>query len=69
MKVEFNLYELMAKKKIRTIKELEQQSGISQPVLSAMINGKKNFYFETVARLCNFFGCRIDELVTLKKEE
>lgn len=67
MKVRHNLRLLMAKKRIRSIRELSEVTGIHYRTL-------QNFHSyvhrkldpELIADLCEFFGCKIQDLLYLE---
>ncbi|MFC0188447.1 helix-turn-helix domain-containing protein [Fictibacillus aquaticus] len=64
-----NLRLLMAKKGVRTMVELEEKSGVSRQVLDRMDKNKsKRLDFDSIAKLCMFFGCEIGDLLYLAEE-
>lgn len=68
--VDVKLLEMMGKKKIRTIKELHELTGISRTVISDLLNeNKRSIRLETIERLCAALDCNIGDLIVLKKEE
>jgi len=68
-KVRINLYELMAKRNIRTIGEVAEKAGLSTKTISAIFNNKtQRIDFDTISKLCHVLGCEIDELLIFEKE-
>lgn len=65
----FKLKEIIAKKEFEegrriTIAEVANETGIHRMTLSRMINHKGyNTGSENLDRLCDYFGCQIEELV------
>lgn len=69
-RVSVNLYSLMAKKDIRTVKEVADKTGISSKALYKIINAQtRRIDFETIDKLCAFFNCRIGELLVFEDEK
>jgi putative transcriptional regulator len=67
--IDVKLLEMMGKKKIRTIKELHEKTGISRTTISDLLNGnKRSIRLETVERLCEALDCEIGDLIVIKKE-
>lgn len=69
MKVKHNLRILMAKKRIKSIRELSEQSGIYVITLrnfSSYVHKKLDP--ELIAELCKFFECKIEDLLYLEDE-
>lgn len=53
-----------------TFDEVVRETGLSRPTLSRIANVPGYVTTtETIERLCRYFGCRIDELLVLIKEE
>lgn len=66
--VDVKLLELMGKRKIRTIKELHELTGISRTVISDLLNeNKRSVRLETIERLCAALECDIGDLIVLKR--
>ena len=70
--IKYNLKELMAKKafsegKNLTITDISAELGISRSTLSKMANSKGDFSTKTeyLEKLCNYFGCSVQELMTI----
>ncbi|WP_077622035.1 helix-turn-helix domain-containing protein [Sediminibacillus massiliensis] len=67
--VEFNLHELMARKKIRKVTDLAEVTGISRTVLYDLSNGnKRSVRLDTLVRICKALDCEIGDLIKLKRE-
>ena len=68
MKVNYNgLWKKLIDNKMKK-KELTKNIGISSNMIARM--GKEEpVSLETVAKLCNYFSCSIDELISLKGGE
>lgn len=63
-----NLLIVMAKKNIRTIRELHEMTGISRVTLSKILNGKADsLSLNTVIRICNGIGCDVQDLVKIEE--
>lgn len=68
-KVDVKILEMMGKKKIRTIQELHEVTGISRTVISDVINGKKSkLRLDTIAKLCVALDCKVHELIEIDLE-
>ncbi|KIL79543.1 helix-turn-helix domain-containing protein [Bacillus badius] len=70
--IEFQLQLLMAKKKIKSITQLAELTGLSRPTLSRIYNNEtKRIDANTTYVLCKFFECEIGDLIKLvdKKDE
>lgn len=49
--------------------ELSRFTGITQKQISALENGKtKAIEFETMVKLCRFFGCTLDDLFKIEED-
>lgn len=67
---DIKLFEMMARKNIRTIKELHESTGVSRIVISELLSGeRKGIRLDTIARLCEALECEIGELIVLNKED
>lgn len=65
--VEVKLSDVMWKKRVRTIQELHEKTGISRTVISGLLNDKKgSVRLETIAKLCSALDCEIGELIVIK---
>lgn len=72
MSIEIKLLEQMAKKKIRTIQELHEKSGVSREVISRMLNNegkRKRLDLSSLAKMCEVLECDVGDLVVIGKEE
>lgn len=66
--VEINLRELMARKKVKSVKELSEITKISLTVLYDLSNEyKRSVRLDTLVRICKALDCEIGELIELKK--
>lgn len=69
-KTKFRLHILMGEKKIRSISQLSQETGLSRPTLTRIYNNETNrVEFETIEKLCLFFNCGINDLIELAPAE
>jgi putative transcriptional regulator len=67
--VDVKLLEMMGRKKIRTIQELHDLTGISRTVISNLLNeNKRAIRLDTISKLCDALDCEIGELIIIKKE-
>lgn len=67
--LKIRVYELMAKKNIRTIEELKELSGVSRKAISKAINGQSTrLDFDTITRLCEALDCEIGDLLVYEKD-
>jgi len=68
--IRFKIKELIADKEFSsgkrvTVKEISELTGIGRGTLSKMINQKgANTTLENIDRLCKFFNCEIQDVVT-----
>lgn len=59
----------MAKRNIRTIKELAGMAKLQDRIISDILNGKKKgLRLDTIAKLCMALNCKVDELIVLPNE-
>jgi putative transcriptional regulator len=66
--IEVRLDEVMHKKRIRTIEEVSQKSGLSRKAVSSALNDQRHrMKSDTIAKLCKALDCEIEELLVLKK--
>ena len=63
MNMDNRIRELLYVKSL-TQEELAQITGIAQPTLSRIINGKKEVYLETAFIIAKALGCSIEEVFT-----
>lgn len=62
--IKIKLHEQMGKKKIRSIRQLSEETGISRVPLSNLYNENgKGIEYETLNTLCRFFGCSIGDIL------
>jgi len=67
--VEIKLLEQMAKRDIRTIKEIHEKSGLSRKAITNILNNKNvRIKADTIAKLCQALDCEIGDLVVITKE-
>jgi len=64
----FKLKERIADKEFQdrrrvSLLEVAEATGIGRITLSRMLNRGTNVRSDTLDRLCNYFGCRIEEMV------
>lgn len=73
--IRFRIQELLAEKQFRdgrriTISELSEATGINRGTLSKMVNQKGySTVTDNLNQLCEFFGCRIEELAEFIPDE
>lgn len=73
--IRFHLKELIAEKEFAekrrvTIGEISKETGINRMTLSKIINHPgHSTVTDNLDKLCNYFGCRIEQLVTHIKDE
>lgn len=59
-----HLAELMAKKKIRNVNRLSEETGIGTPTLYRLFDGTNTrIDYDTISKLCKFFECSIGDLL------
>lgn len=62
MAIHCNLSTLMGKNRY-TIQDVHQQTGLSRNTISNLYNDKASrIDYETVEKLCNLFGCSLEDL-------
>ncbi|MBR1424530.1 helix-turn-helix transcriptional regulator [bacterium] len=62
------LRELLWEKNISSV-QLHNATGISKSKISEIIRGKRtNVTLETVEKICLYIGCKIEDLIQIKKE-
>ena len=62
--IESKLHILMGHKKIRSIRQLSEQTGVTRLSLSKLYNGDaKGIEFSTLSTLCAFFDCSVGDLL------
>jgi putative transcriptional regulator len=62
--IRIKLHEQMGKKRIRSIRQLSEETGISRVPLANLYNETgKGIEYETLNTLCQFFKCSIGDLL------
>jgi putative transcriptional regulator len=68
MKLKSNLHKLMGDRKIRSISELSDATGITRKTLTRLYDDKGTaIEFETVVKLCTFFNCEVGDLLFIER--
>ncbi len=68
-KVKSKLHILMGERKIKSINQLSNETGITRKTLTRIYNDESNqLDFGTIAKLCDFFGCDLSDLLYLEDE-
>jgi putative transcriptional regulator len=68
-KVKSNLHVLMGKKKIKSINQLANDTGISRPTLTRIYNDEMDrIELLTIQKLCDFFDCLPGDLLVLEED-
>ncbi len=68
-KVKTRLHVLMGEKKIRSINQLSNETGITRQTLTRIYNQEaERLDFVTISKLCEFFDCEVGDLLYLEKE-
>lgn len=66
--IDINLQLLMARKKIKSVKDLSKLTGISPTILYDLSNEyKRSVRLDTLVKICRVLECEIGELVAIKK--
>lgn len=69
-KIEIKLRELMVQRKIKTIQQLHEKSGLSRKAISKALNNENyKMNIETISKLCAALDCEIGDLLVLKEGE
>ena len=69
MVLQSNLSTLMGKYRY-TIKNVHEQTGLSRNTISILYNDKATrIDFSTIAKLCELFGCGIEQLLSFRAEQ
>lgn len=59
----------MGERKIRSINQLANETGITRKTLTRIYNDEANqLDFNTAARLCEFFDCELHDLLYIEEE-
>lgn len=62
--IKSKLHNLMGEKKIRSINQLSNDTGISRLTLTNIYNDSgKAIEYETMDKLCRFFNCAVGDLL------
>lgn len=70
MPVKINLYEVMAKRDIRTIADLSERSGLSRKAISKILNGQTTrIDLDTLYKLCKTLDCKVNDLIIYDRNE
>ena len=68
--IEIRLFEMMAKRDIRTIEELKSKSGLSRKAISTALNNKNHrMHTDTIAKLCTALDCTPGDLLKVTFKE
>jgi len=68
-KVKSKLHILMGERKIKSINQLSNETGITRKTLTRIYNDESNqLDFGTIAKLCDFFECDLSDLLYLEDE-
>ncbi|GED14880.1 helix-turn-helix domain-containing protein [Aneurinibacillus migulanus] len=66
--IKSNLPVLMAERLLK-VKHLSEETGISRTTLFSLYYGKgKGVQFDTLDKLCQYFGCTIGELLEYRED-
>jgi putative transcriptional regulator len=66
--IKSRLHILMGQHKIRSIRQLSEETKISRLALTKLYDGKgKGIEWNTLATLCRFFKCAIGDLLEFKE--
>jgi putative transcriptional regulator len=66
--IEVRLYQVMRAKKVKTIQELHEKTGLSRKAISQALNKDRHrMHTDTIAKLCKALDCEIGDLLVLKK--
>lgn len=69
MKISTRLEDLMWENRIKSINQLSEKTGITRNTLTKLKNNdSKGVNFETIATLCKFFNCNINDLLQVENE-
>jgi len=74
--IRYNLKKLMADKEFKekrriSIKEISEKTEISRTTLSKMANNRGNYNStaEIIEKLCKYFECALDDIMTIIQDE
>lgn len=69
-KIRSRLHILMGERKIKSINQLANETGITRKTLTRIYNDEANqLDFATAARLCEFFQCELHDLIHLEESK
>ena len=64
------LHILMGEKKIRSIRQLSEETNITRLSLTKLYDGNaKGIEFETLNKLCKYFGCAVGDILEFEDKE
>jgi len=68
--IQSRLHILMGEKKIRSIRQLSEETKITRLSLTRLYDGiAKGIEFDTLVKLCDYFGCTVGDLIVYEKEK
>lgn len=68
--IKSNLHVLMGQRKIKSIRQLSELTGISRLSLTKIYDGEgKGIEYATLSTLCKFFECNVGDLLYFEEEE
>lgn len=69
MPVKIKLFEMMAKRNIRTIEEMSKKSELSRKSISKILGGEVNkIHLDTIYKICRALDCEVGDLIVHEKE-
>lgn len=69
-KVKIKLEDLMWNKRVKSINELSEKTGLARPTLHKLQKNESSMIsFSTIETLCNYLKCGLDELLELEEGE
>lgn len=69
MKIVSGLEDLMWDNRIKSINQLSEETGITRRTLTQLRNNTaQGVQYETLERLCEYFGCGLDDLIYIDTE-
>jgi putative transcriptional regulator len=68
--IKSRLHILMGEKKIKSINQLSNETGISRLTLTNIYNESgKAIEYETMHKLCDYFNCTVGDLLVYEKDK
>jgi putative transcriptional regulator len=68
MRIKSNLSTLMGQRRL-SIKDVHEQTGLARGTISNLYNDRASrIDYDTIAKLCEAFGCGIESLLIIEKE-